>query len=42
MSKIKNKTYKPFVDRVFSFNDVKDAHHYIEKRNNMGKVVLVP
>ena len=32
----------PYVDRVFSFDQVGEAHSYIEGRKNIGKVVLVP
>jgi len=33
---------RPHVDRAFSFDQVADAHRYIESRKNIGKVVLVP
>ena len=42
MIKINIKIYKPFIDRVFNFNDVKEAHNYMENRQQMGKIVLVP
>ncbi|MDX6445796.1 MAG: synaptic vesicle rane protein [Blastocatellia bacterium] len=32
----------PHVDRAFPFDQVADAHRYIEARKNIGKVVLVP
>lgn len=32
----------PHVDRTFSFDQVAEAHRYIEARKNIGKVVLVP
>jgi NADPH:quinone reductase-like Zn-dependent oxidoreductase len=32
----------PHVDKVFSFDQVGDAHTYIEDRKNIGKVILVP
>ncbi|WP_234573064.1 zinc-binding dehydrogenase [Rhodohalobacter sp. 614A] len=32
----------PHVDTTFSFDDVGDAHRYIEERKNIGKVILVP
>jgi NADPH:quinone reductase-like Zn-dependent oxidoreductase len=32
----------PHVDRAFPFEKVADAHSYIEKRQNIGKVVLLP
>ena len=38
--KIEQGTYIPFVDKVYNMKDVKDAHLYIERRKNMGKVVL--
>ena len=33
---------RPHVDRGFPFDQVADAHRYIEARKNIGKVVLVP
>ena len=42
MSKINDKVYKPFVDKVFRFKDVKNAHQYLEDRKQYGKVILVP
>jgi NADPH:quinone reductase-like Zn-dependent oxidoreductase len=33
---------KPHVDRAFPFDQIADAHTYIECRKNIGKVVLVP
>lgn len=32
----------PHVDSVFSFDDVADAHRWMEERKNFGKVILVP
>src|SRR5262249_2927822 len=32
----------PHVDRAFPFDQVADAHRYLEGRRNIGKVVLVP
>jgi synaptic vesicle membrane protein VAT-1 len=32
----------PVVDRVFPFSRAADAHHRIERRENVGKVILVP
>lgn len=34
-------TIKPRVDATFSFEDAPKAHHYIQDRKNLGKVVLV-
>lgn len=33
---------QPHVDRAFPFDQVAEAHRYIEARQNIGKVVLVP
>ncbi len=32
----------PHVDKTFAFEEVRQAHRYIEDRRNIGKVVLVP
>ena len=32
----------PHVDKTFGFEDVANAHRYIEGRQNIGKVILVP
>jgi NADPH:quinone reductase-like Zn-dependent oxidoreductase len=33
---------RPYVDRTFSFDEVGQAHRFLEERKNIGKVVLVP
>jgi NADPH:quinone reductase-like Zn-dependent oxidoreductase len=33
---------QPHVDRAFPFDQIGDAHRYLEARKNIGKVVLVP
>lgn len=33
---------KPRVDTTFAFDDAPAAHHYIQDRKNVGKVLLVP
>ena len=33
---------RPHVDRAFPFDQVAEAHRYIEARRNIGKVVLLP
>jgi len=33
---------RPHVDRTFSFDQIQEAHRYIEARKNIGKVVLLP
>ena len=42
MKKINDKIYKPFVDEVFRFKDIKKAHSYLENRKQYGKIILVP
>lgn len=32
----------PHVDKTFSFENVHEAHDYIENRKNIGKVILIP
>lgn len=33
---------RPHIDKVFSFEQAKEAHHYIQDRKNLGKVCLQP
>jgi NADPH:quinone reductase-like Zn-dependent oxidoreductase len=33
---------KPHVDKVFAFDEAAAAHHYIQDRRNVGKVLLAP
>jgi NADPH:quinone reductase-like Zn-dependent oxidoreductase len=33
---------RPHVDRAFAFDQIADAHRYMEERKNIGKVVLTP
>ena len=42
MSKINEKKYKPFVDKVFCFKEIKNAHLYMEESKQKGKIVLIP
>ncbi|MBC8312303.1 MAG: zinc-binding dehydrogenase [Candidatus Marinimicrobia bacterium] len=42
MNKIKYKKYKPTVDKIFAMKDIRVAHEYMERRQQSGKVVLVP
>ena len=35
-------TVKPVIAETFSFDKAADAHHFIQDRKNMGKVLLVP
>jgi NADPH:quinone reductase-like Zn-dependent oxidoreductase len=32
----------PHVDAIFGFEEVAEAHRYIEERKNIGKVILTP
>ncbi|KAJ3209327.1 hypothetical protein HDU67_006267 [Dinochytrium kinnereticum] len=42
MDGVKEGWVRPCVDTVFDFDHVGDAHKFIEGRNNIGKVILVP
>ena len=42
MEKIENGKYLPMVDKVIPMKDIRDAHEYLENRQQMGKVVVVP
>ena len=33
---------RPHVDRTFKFDEIAEAHRYIEARKNIGKIILVP
>jgi len=33
---------QPVIDAKFSFEDAARAHHYIQDRKNIGKVLLIP
>lgn len=33
-------TFKPIVDKVFKFEDVVEAHKYLEGKKNKGKIIL--
>lgn len=33
---------RPYVDKVYPFDETGEAHRYIEGRGNIGKVILVP
>jgi NADPH:quinone reductase-like Zn-dependent oxidoreductase len=34
--------FRPHIDRVFAFTEAPIAHHYIQDRKNIGKVLLAP
>lgn len=33
-------TLKPIIDRVFAFDEIVDAHHYLETGGQIGKIVV--
>ncbi|MCP4427205.1 MAG: zinc-binding dehydrogenase [Chloroflexi bacterium] len=34
--------FRPHVDKTFSFEQAAEAHHYLQDRKNIGKVLLIP
>ena len=40
MKNISNNKYRPVIDSIFNFKDIKKAHERIENGLNLGKVVL--
>jgi NADPH:quinone reductase-like Zn-dependent oxidoreductase len=34
--------FRPLIDRAFAFRQAAEAHHYVQERKNLGKVLLVP
>ena len=34
--------FRPHIDTVFRFDQVAEAHHYLQDRKNVGKLLLVP
>ena len=42
MDNINDKKYLPIVDKIFPMKDIRSAHQYIEKRQQMSKVIVVP
>lgn len=37
---VKKEIVKPVISKVFHFDQIKEAYHYLENRNNIGKVVI--
>ena len=42
VDKIVKQKYKPYIDEVFSFNDIKKAHKHMEDRKQFGKIIVCP
>jgi len=42
MDKINSGIFTPFLDKVFSFEDIQAAHEHIQNSDQIGKIVLVP
>ncbi|MBC8345070.1 MAG: zinc-binding dehydrogenase [Candidatus Marinimicrobia bacterium] len=42
LSLVSDGRIKPIVDKVFSLSDIKQAHEYLEKSEQIGKVILLP
>ena len=42
MKKIENNIYTPYIDKVFTFKDIKKAHQRMENREQFGKIILTP
>ena len=40
LSLIEKKIITPIIDRVFSIDEIKLAHTYMEENENMGKIVI--
>ena len=38
----KSGVIKPKIDKVFSFDEAPLAHHYMQDRKNLGKILLKP
>lgn len=34
--------FRPHVDKIFKFDQAAEAHHYLQDRKNIGKVLLIP
>jgi NADPH:quinone reductase-like Zn-dependent oxidoreductase len=34
--------FRPHIDTYFSFEQAANAHHYLQDRKNIGKVLLIP
>ena len=42
INKINDRKYLPYIDKVYKFKDVKEAHLRMENRKHFGKIILTP
>lgn len=42
LEKINDEVYLPFIDRIYNFKDIKEAHLRMENRKHFGKIILEP
>ena len=42
LDKIDDKKYIPFIDKIYKFENIKEAHSRMENRAHFGKIVVVP
>ena len=40
--KINDKKYLPYIDKIYKFKDIKEAHLRMENRKHFGKIILIP
>ena len=41
-NKINDRKYQPYIDKIYNFKDIREAHMRMEKRRHFGKIVVVP
>ena len=42
LEKMNDKVYLPFIDKVYNFKDIREAHLRMENRKHFGKIILIP
>ena len=42
IKKINDKKYLPYIDKIYKFKDIKEAHLRMENRKHFGKIILIP
>ena len=40
--KINDMKYQPYIDKIYSFKDIGNAHMRMENREHFGKIIIVP